>query len=78
MVICSGGVGSVGCLFMLAAISCLLDSFLLQIESKMHARRMEREAKEKEEAIAREKLRRKQGQEMVAAKAAQDEAEMKK
>ena len=44
----------------------------------MHARRMEREAKEKEEAIAREKLRRKQGQEIVAAKAAQDEAEMKK
>ena len=39
---------------------------------------MEREAKEKEEAIAREKLRRKQGQEIVAAKAAQDEAEMKK
>ena len=77
MVICSGGVGSVGCLFMLAT-SCLLDSLLLQIESKMHARRMEREAKEKEEAIAREKLRRKQGQEMVAAKAAQDEAEMKK
>jgi len=51
---------------------------LKEIESKMHARRMEREAKEKEEAIAREKLRRKQGQEMVAAKAAQDEAEMKK
>ena len=52
--------------------------FSAQIESKMHARRMEREAKEKEEAIAREKLRRKQGQEIVAAKAAQDEAEMKK
>lgn len=51
---------------------------LKEIESKMHARRMEREAKEKEEAIAREKLRRKQGQEIVAAKAAQDEAEMKK
>jgi len=51
---------------------------LKEIESKMHARRMEREAKEKEEAISREKLRRKQGQEIIAAKAASDEAEMKK
>lgn len=51
---------------------------LKEIEAKMHERRMEREAKEKEEQISREKLRRKQGQEIVAAKAASDEAEMKK
>lgn len=51
---------------------------LKEIESKMHARRSEREAKEKEEQISREKLRRKQGQEIIAAKAASDEAEMKK
>ena len=50
----------------------------LQIETKMNARRQEREAKEKEEAISREKMRRKQGQEIIAAKAASDEAEMKK
>jgi len=53
-------------------------SKLKEIEAKMHARRMEREAKEKEEAVSREKLRRKQGQEIIAAKAASDEAEMKK
>jgi len=51
---------------------------LKEIEAKMHARRLERESKEKEEQISREKMRRKQGQEIIAAKAASDEAEMKK
>lgn len=51
---------------------------LKDIEDKMKQRRSEREAQEKEEAVQREKLRRRQGQEIQETKAKHDEMEMKK
>ncbi|CAH0555668.1 unnamed protein product [Brassicogethes aeneus] len=51
---------------------------LAKIEAKLKQRRMEREAKEKEEAILKEKYRIKSGKEMLEAKKKHEELEMKK
>lgn len=51
---------------------------LAKIEAKLRQRRLEREAREKEEALLREKNRIKSGKEMLEAKKKYEEQEMKK
>nr|CAH7750395.1 unnamed protein product [Callosobruchus chinensis] len=51
---------------------------LAKIEAKLRQRRLEREAREKEEALMREKIRIKSGKELQEAKRRQEELEMKK
>lgn len=51
---------------------------LAKLEAKLKQRRLEREAKEKEEALLREKNRIKSGKELLEAKKKHDELEMKK
>ncbi|XP_018574068.1 UBX domain-containing protein 1 [Anoplophora glabripennis] len=51
---------------------------LAKIEAKLRQRRLEREAREKEEALLREKNRIKSGKELLEAKKKYDELEMKK
>ncbi|CAG9817380.1 unnamed protein product [Phaedon cochleariae] len=51
---------------------------LAKIEAKLRQRRLEREAREKEEALLREKNRIKSGKEMLEAKKRHEELEMKK
>ncbi|KAL1501429.1 hypothetical protein ABEB36_006749 [Hypothenemus hampei] len=51
---------------------------LAKIEAKLRQRRLDREAKEKEEALLREKARIKSGKELLEAKKKHEEMEMKK
>ncbi|KAJ8913618.1 hypothetical protein NQ315_013440 [Exocentrus adspersus] len=51
---------------------------LAKIEAKLRQRRLEREAREKEEALLKEKIRIKSGKELLEAKKKHDELEMKK
>lgn len=51
---------------------------LQKIEAKLKQRRLEREAREKQESLDRERNRIRSGKEMIEAKRKQDEAEMKK
>lgn len=51
---------------------------LAKIEAKLRRRRLEREAREREEALLREKNRIKSGKELLEAKKKHDELEMKK
>ncbi|XP_060529970.1 UBX domain-containing protein 1 [Cylas formicarius] len=51
---------------------------LAKIEAKLKQRRLEREQREKEEALLREKARIRSGKELLEAKKKQDELEMKK
>ncbi|KAJ8948201.1 hypothetical protein NQ318_010477 [Aromia moschata] len=51
---------------------------LAKIEAKLRQRRLEREAREKEEALLKEKIRIKSGKELLEAKKKHDELEMKR